>query len=270
MTATAPYLSAAAAILKRDLQLMLSYRFRLVSQFLTTAFTLTLFYYISRLVNVQSFSSPDAYYAFAVVGIITLQIINSTLLAPPMMLRQELVAGTFERLAVSPFGPANGIVSMVLFPMVQTLITVLAMIVFSAAVFGLQLEWPSALAAIPIGAVAAVAFLPFGVGVLAIVMVAKQAAAGANWVVALMSLVAGLYFPVALLPGWLEWLSEVQPFTAAADLIRHFLVGIPLPDPLWLDLVRLIAFPVLLLPPSIWLLGRAIEASRRRGTIIEY
>ena len=100
MIAAAPYVSAAGAILRRDLQLMLSYRFRLVTQILTTIVTLTLFYYISRLVNVESCASPDQYYAFAVVGIITLQIINSTLLAPPMMLRQELVAGTFERLAV--------------------------------------------------------------------------------------------------------------------------------------------------------------------------
>ena len=270
MTAAAPYLSAATAILRRDLQLMLSYRFRVVTQILTTIFTLTLFYYISRLVNVQSFASPDDYYAFAVIGIITLQIINSTLLAPPMMLRQELVAGTFERLAVSPFGPLYGTVSMVLFPLVQTLVVVFAMLVFAAAVFGLQLEWPSAIGAIPVGALAAVAFIPFGLAVLAVVIVVKQAAAAANWVIAAMSLVAGLYFPVALLPGWLQWMSDVQPFTPAADLLRHLLVGIPLTDPLWLDLLRLALFPLVLIPVAVWLLGRALDVSRRRGTMIEY
>jgi ABC-2 type transport system permease protein len=270
MSTVAAYGSAAGAILRRDIALMLSYRFRVVAQVATTLFTLTLFYYISRLVSVETFASPDDYFAFAVIGIITLQVVNATLLAPPAAMRQELVAGTFERLAVSPFGPVNGVISMLLFPLVQTLIIVAVTLAFAAAVFGLDLEWPSALLAAPVGILAALSFAPFGIAVLALVTVMKQAAATTSWIVAAMSLIAGLYFPVTLLPDWIQWSSDVQPLTPAVELMRNVLVGTPLTDPLWADLARLVGFAAVLTPAAMYLLGRAINVSRRRGTIIEY
>src|SRR4051794_11857174 len=103
------YAGAAAAVVRRDFLLMTSYRFRFVAQLVSAFFGLTLFYYISRLVHVGNGISSDEYYAFAVTGLMTLQVINSTLATPSATLRQELVAGTFERFATSPFGPIGGV-----------------------------------------------------------------------------------------------------------------------------------------------------------------
>src|SRR5713101_8652429 len=95
------------AVVRRDLQIRMSYRVSFVTQWLAGFFSLTLFYYVSRLVRVRPFQSPDAYYAFAVVGLIILQMLNSTLHGPPGVLRHEMVAGTFERIVVSPLGPVG-------------------------------------------------------------------------------------------------------------------------------------------------------------------
>src|SRR5664279_504765 len=57
------------AVMRRDLHVYLSYRTRLVSQVLTAVFSLTLFYYVSRLVYVKGFPSHNAYFGFVVVGI---------------------------------------------------------------------------------------------------------------------------------------------------------------------------------------------------------
>ena len=83
-------------------------------------------------------------------------------------------------------------------------------------------------------------------------------------------IIAGLYFPVALLPDWVEWTSEVQPFTPSVDLLRNLIVGTPLADSAWLDLLKLVGFATVLLPASAWLLSRAVRAGQRRGTILEY
>jgi ABC-2 type transport system permease protein len=264
------YTGAAAAVVKRDFLLMTSYRFRFVTQLLSAFFGLTLFYYISRLVHVGEGISPDDYYAFAVTGLMTLQVINSTLTTPSMTLRQELVAGTFERFAISPFGAVGGIVSMMIFPLLYTLVIVFAMLVFAGLVFGLALQWSTVPLSIPLGALAALSFAPIGVLIIAAVMLAKQASAATNWVVAGISLVGGLYFPVALLPGWIQWMSEVQPFTPAVDLMRYVLLGMDLGSPAWLDLTKLLLFVVVLLPVSLLALARAVRISTRRGTIIEY
>jgi ABC-2 type transport system permease protein len=264
------YVAAAFAVVRRDFTLMASYRFRFLTQLLSAFFGLTLFYYISRLVHVGGGISSDEYYAFAVTGLMTLQVINSTLTTPSMTLRQELVGGTFERFAISPFGPVAGIVSMMLFPLLFTLAIVTLMLAFAGIVFGLELQWATVPLSIPLGALAALAFAPFGVLVVAGVMLAKQAAASTNWIVAGISLVGGLYFPVALLPSWIQWMSDVQPFTPAVDLMRYVLLGMDVKGSAWLDLLKLVAFAVILLPISVVALQRAVQTSCRRGTIIEY
>jgi ABC-2 type transport system permease protein len=101
-------------------------------------------------------------------------------------------------------------------------------------------------------------------------VVLKQAMAAGSFLVAAISLVAGLYFPVALLPGWIEWASQVQPFTPAVNLLRHLLVGTPLDSSPWAQVVKLTLFAAILIPLAVWLLDRAVALGRRRATIIEY
>jgi ABC-2 type transport system permease protein len=262
--------NAGLAVLKRDFRLALSYRLRFFTQLLGAFFSLTLFYYLSRLVQVRAFESSDAYYAFAVIGLIILQVLNSTLATPPGTLRQELVAGTFERIVLSPFGAVGSAISMMVFPFVYALVTGVAMLGFASVAFGLDVEWATVPLVVPVAVLGALSFAPFGMLLLAMVLVVKQVAAGTTWIIAGISLIAGLYFPVTLLPNWIEWASDVQPFTPAVDLMRHLLVGTELTDPVWLDVARLAGFATLLLPLSVWTLKRALQVSRRRGTIIEY
>jgi ABC-2 type transport system permease protein len=105
---------------------------------------------------------------------------------------------------------------------------------------------------------------------LATVLVAKQVLAGTTFIVAGIALIAGLYFPVTLLPDWIQWASDVQPFTPAVDLFRWALVGRPLQDSALLDVLRIIGFAAVLLPLAVLLLRAAVRFAQGRGTIIEY
>jgi ABC-2 type transport system permease protein len=260
--------SAAIAILRRDVAVYFSYRTRLVAQVVSALFALTLFYYVSRLVTVASFGSPDAYFAFVAVGLVTLQVVQSAL-ALPMSLREELVAGTFERLVVSPFGPVGSICSMVLFPLLQALLVGLLVLLLGALLYELPVHWATAPLALPVAALGALAFAGFGVLFAAVVVVFKHAP-GVAWVVAGISLLAGFYFPVEELPGWVRWTSEVQPFTPVVDLMRHLLVGAPVTEPEWLSMAKAAGFAAVLLPLSVLALRAAIAIGRRRATIAEY
>jgi ABC-2 type transport system permease protein len=135
------YGAAAMAICKRDLALFLSYRLRLLTTFFTTAVSLTLFYYISRLVNSGRVGSPNRYYAFVVIGMVILAVLTSTLATPVATLRQELLTGTFERMVLSPFGPVRSVLSLMIFPILLAAVTSVFTIAFAGVVFGLSLRW---------------------------------------------------------------------------------------------------------------------------------
>jgi ABC-2 type transport system permease protein len=262
------YAAAAGAIFERDARVFLSYRVRVVSQFSTLLLTLAIFYYVSRLVEAPSFASPDAYFAFVATGVLTAWVLQAALSAPTSF-RQELVAGTFERSLVSPLGPVGLIVTSLLFPIALALVVAITGFVGAAAIFDLPVTWAQAPSAIPVALLGATAFAGVALLMVACVVAFKQSP-GVGLVLAAISITAGVYFPTDLLPGWLRWMGDVQPFTPAVDLLRHLLIGAsPGEEPL-AALIKLVAFTAVLLPLGAWVVSLAVDHGRRRGTILEY
>jgi len=257
------------AVMRRDLTVYLSYRTRLVSQALTSVFSVTLFYYVSRLVHVSGFRSPNSYFGFVVVGISMVSVMYSCF-SIPELLRQELVAGTFDRLLLSPFGAVRSVIAMTIFPVLYSFILAATTLALGCVLFGLHLHWSTVPLSVPAMALALLAFLPFGLLFAALTVVVKQGSVGTSWVIALLSIVGGLYFPVSLLPHWVGTAAKLQPFTAATSVLRHLLVGSSLGESPGSALAKLALFTVVLVPGSIFVLSRAISFGQRRGTIIEY
>lgn len=264
------YADAVLAIVRRDMAIFLSYRMRLISQVFTTVFSLTLFYYLSRIISVEAFPSPDAYFGFVVVGLAIIGVLTPAFQNSAASIRQELVAGTFERLVVSPFGARAGVLSLLVFPFLLALVFGALSIVISAAAFGVQIQWSTAALAPPVAVLGALSFVPFGLAIAAATLVFKQAAGLSSFFLAGITLVAGLYFPVSVLPGWIQWMSSVQPFTPAVSLLRHLLLGTPMDEGVVIALFKLAAFTTALGALSLWLVGQALEVSRKRATIVEY
>jgi ABC-2 type transport system permease protein len=263
------HLSAAMALFRRDAIVFASYRWRLVTQYVGVLFSLAIFFYISRLVRVDAFPEPGSYFAYAAVGVIILQVLQSTLDVPTTV-RQELVAGTFERFLLSPFGPVAGIASTALFPFLLSFAYGIITLVAAVAIFGLHLEWPNALVAVPVAGLGALAFLPFAFCFAAAVVLFKQAVGGAGFVVTGITLIGGFIYPVSVLPGWIQWTSKVQPFTPTLQLLRHLLVGTVVAESPWATAAKVAGFAGVLLPLSLWLLQKSVRVAQRRGTITEY
>jgi ABC-type multidrug transport system permease subunit len=142
------HIGAAVAVFQRDIVLFGGAQ--LLAQLIQAVFIVTLFYYVSRLLHVGRFGSSDAYFGFVVAGLVVLRLMIATLGVVPTALRQELVAGTFERLVVSPFGPLASILSMMLFPLLNAIVGAVFIVGFAALAFGLTLSWQSALLALPL------------------------------------------------------------------------------------------------------------------------
>jgi ABC-2 type transport system permease protein len=264
------YTDAAVAIVRRDAAIFLSYRMRLFSQLATSLFSLTLFYYLSRIISVEAFSSPDAYFGFVVVGLAIIGVLTPAFQNSAASIRQELVAGTFERMVVSPFGAVAGVLSLLVFPFLMALVLGTFSIVIAALLFGVQIHWSTAAFALPVAVLGTLSFVPFGLAIAAATLVFKQAAGLSGFFLAGITLVAGFYFPISVLPSWIQWVSDVQPFTPAVSLLRHLLLGLPMDETVPVALFKLAAFATVLGALSLWLVQRALEISRKQATIVEY
>ncbi len=268
MNRIGPAWSAVGAVFKRDLVIFASYRFRLVSQGLALMVSLTTFYFIARLVHVSAFSSPKEYYAFVVYGIVIMAILTSALNMPDLF-RSELVAGTFERTLVSPVGPVAGILAMVAFPAVFETIFAALMLIIATALYGLPVHVSGLPLAIPIAILGTTAFTAIGILFVATVMVFKSVP-GHAFISAGIGIFGGAFFPVRLLPHWLQWVPYAQPFTPAVDLLRHELLGTTTIYRPSAEGLVLLAWAVVLLPLSVFVLDSAVSVGRRRGILLEY
>ena len=264
------YVEAALAVTRRDIRVFRTYRFRFPAQVLRSFIAVALFYYISRLVTVAPFYNPEAYFAYVVVGLVIMELMFSTLNALPGRVRHEVVAGTFERFVVSPFGATSAVISMSVFPLMLALLSGVLTIGFAAGVFGMPVRWATLPLSLPIALVGCLCFVALALLAAASVILFKEAQVGVGFLTTAISFVGGFVFPIALLPGWIQWTSEVQPFTPTLELLRNVLVGTPLDDSPWIALAKVGTAAAILLPLSAWALAVAIRKSQQRGTIIEY
>lgn len=262
------YLEAAFATVRRDAAIYLSYRMRFAAQMIAMLFTLTIFFYVSKLVRPDAVGHHGEYYQFVVVGIVTLAVLESALTVSQLV-RMELIAGNFERLLVSPFGPVAGAMSMAVFPIAFAALFAAMMLGLAAAIFGVPVHLGGVPLALVVAALGATTFAAIGF-VFVAALIAFKSAMGATWVMAALGLLGGIYFPIRLFPGWIRWAADVQPLTPAADLLRHVLVGTPSMQAEWLELLKLVGFAALLTPLAGTLLWQAVKVSRRRGTLMEY
>ncbi|HKP21802.1 MAG TPA: ABC transporter permease [Thermoleophilaceae bacterium] len=260
---------AAMGLIRRDWLLFTSYRTQALSMVASIFTSLALFYFVSRLVTISQFETPDHYFAFVVVGMVILQVLQSTF-GVAATLRGELLTGTFERLVLSPFGAVASMVSMMLFPFITSVISGVVLLVMASLIYGVHMTWNTAALAIPIALLGTGAFASFGMAMTAVTLVFKRAVGGIGLLLTLITLTSGIYFPIALLPGWMQWISEVQPFTPAVELLRHVLVGTPMEGSEWTAVAKVIGFASISLPIAFAALKIALHISQRRGTIIEY
>ena len=262
------YLDAVAAVVRRDMRIFLSYRFRWLTRILGTLLTLTTFYYVSKLARADAVGNHASYFAFLLVGIVALPVLTGAMTVAQFV-RQELVAGNFERLIVSPTGPVVGILAMLIFPLAFALLLAAITMALGIVLFGVHVELGGIPLTLGVMALGCIAFASIGLLFVA-ALIAFKSAAGVTWVIAGLGLVGGVYFPLSLFPGWIRWAGSVQPLTPTIELLRHLLVGTPLAHAAWVDWLKLGAFAAVLLPVATYILSQALKLSRAQGTIMEY
>ncbi len=262
-----------AAFVSRDWVIARSYRVPFATEAVGALFSVTLFYYLGRLVG-RSFTatSPDlakGYFAFAVIGIATLGIGTTGLSAFAQRLRQEQTTGTLEALVCTPCRSWTVVVGSAAFDLLRATVTALVMVLLGVAIFGLRFTaGPVSLVVAAIAALATVLlFGALGVALAAFTVVFKQAAALLGLVTPIIALLSGVYFPIDVLPQAIQKLAEASPFTWALDVLRAALLrGV-------VDLghlALLVPFAVLAFPFALYLFERALRRARREGSLTQY
>jgi ABC-2 type transport system permease protein len=262
-----------AAFIRRDFRIHMSYRLSFVLQMSTIFFFLALYYFLSRIVDQQEFASrqdiTSNYFGYVAVGLALLSILQVGLSSFSQKMREEQTTGTFEALMATPTSPSLVVLSSAVYDLLRS--TAFASILLGTAIllFGLKLD--TDIGSLGLGVLALVGclalFASLGVAVAAATVVFKQTAALSGMIVSGLALLSGTYFPTDVLPGWLQQIADILPFTWGFDVVRASLLG---GDVELSRLAGLYGSAMILLPLAVFGFTIAVGRARRTGTLAQY
>ena len=109
-----------------------------------------------------------------------------------------------------------------------------------------------------------------GIGMMAAILPLLYVERGAQMTFVIQScllLVSGVYYPVTILPEWMQVLSRFSPATYVLDGVRAGLLdGTPVTS-LMYDVVPLIVMGIVLIPAGLYAFGRAERYAKRTGKL---
>ena len=262
------------AFLRRDWAVETSYRVSFLLQFFTVFFNVFLFYYLSRLVNGAGILALDAYggdyYAFVLVGIAFSDYFGIGLSSFARNVRLAQTTGTLEAMLLTPTRLSTIILSSCLWDYSLATLRAFVYLASGALFFGVGFGQGNYVAAFAVLLLSVVAFSSLGIIAASFVIVLKRGDP-ISWLVnAAASLLGGVYYPIEVLPGWLQGLSALIPVTYALRSMRRALLVGAETRALLPDMAILFGFCVILTPLSLLAFRFAVSRARRDGSLAQY
>jgi ABC-2 type transport system permease protein len=267
-------MSVATAFLKRDFSLALSYRLSFLLQLFGIFFNVASFYFLSRLFGsamvpqLQEYGGD--YFSFALIGIAFTGYLGLSLSSFSSSIREGQMTGTLEIMLLSPTRLSAILLSSTLWPYVMTTVNVIIYLAVGALVFGFSVSQANFLTAVVVLILSIASFSGIGILSAAVVLVVKKGDPIAWLFGGVSTLLAGVYYPITVLPDWLTPLSHVLPMTYALDAMRlAMLRGYSLSQ-IRLDVLALLGFTVVLTPLAFLAFRKALKQAKREGSLIQY
>jgi ABC-2 type transport system permease protein len=196
-----------------------------------------------------------------------------------MAIAYERWEGTLEYTFMAPVSRFAHLIGESLYAVIYSLLR-LFLILFGVALFvDLDLSQANWIGLIVTLLVSSLAFV--GMGLIAAtfpVLSPERGAEATNIFQGSLLLVSGIYYPVEVLPGWLQPLAKLSPATYALSACRK-LIGVSSPDaesgkfvgvPLSAvipELVTMLVMGMVMIPFGLWVFGRVEHWAKKKGKL---
>ncbi len=262
------------AFIRRDFQTQSSYRLDFIMQLIGMIVSMSIFYFISRIlgtaVNPYLLRYNTDYFHFALMGIAFYPFITISSNSLAESVHEYQYSGTLEVLFLSPTPIFPLLVMSTLWRYCWAVAETMFYLLTALFVFGTTLDWQNIFTAMFI--VVLTIFANVGLGLInaSFSLVTKRTSPLARLLGLVTNLLAGVYFPIEVLPNWLRFCSYLLPATYSFEALRRaMLQGASLTE-LRSPILALLAFTVILLPIGLISFKYAIRWAKIDGSLSQY
>jgi len=262
------------AFLRRDFLVLISYRIGFLSDWFNLAVQVLILYFVGQLIDPSTLpeygGSQPSYVEFAAVGIAVASLVQANLARVMAAIRGEQLMGTLEMVFLTPTAPTTVLLGSVVYDLLYVPIRTVIFLVLLTVLLDLGFSF----SAIGPLVIVLLSFIPFLWGLSLIgagSMLTFRRGGGVAGIVGLVLVVAsGSYFPISVLPTWLQSFAEKNPVSVAVDGVREALLGTASVADALSDAATILPYAVVSLAVGLVALRLALRRERRRGTLGTY
>ena len=205
------------AFIRRDFAIESGYRAAFVMGLIESLMLLVVFHFIGQLIAPNGSASlsryGSGYFAFALIGVAFARYFDLTLRMFSDSIRTAQVTGCLEAMICTQTGCVPIILMSSLYSLISGGLQLLMILLGGVVLFGVDLSHMSVAPTLLVLVLSIAIFMAFGVlSASAIVWLKKGDPI--TWILGSFgSILGGAYFPVSVMPGWLQSIASRQPVT---------------------------------------------------------
>jgi len=262
------------AFLRKDFLTEKSYKLSFALGAVSTFTGMAVFYFIDKLFgrSLSPYLSEygSGYFAYVFTATAFFGYIGAGAGSYAERLRAEQLQGTLEASLSAPVKPAVFLAALTAWNFLFATFELALYVLAGVFVFKLDFSAANFPALAAVFLLSAVSFAALGILSSCFILLFKRGNPAA-WVLNnFEGLLGGVYFPVAVLPFWLQWFSKLLPITysvRALELALHKGAGFA---ELRSELLILLFFSLTLAPLSVMAFKSALKKARKDGTMGQY
>ncbi|MGH7273600.1 MAG: ABC transporter permease [Nitrospiria bacterium] len=262
------------AFLRRDAAIWVSYPWARFLDVLSIFFSCATFYFLSQLLGSTALPALESYggnyFAFVLIGIAFSNFQGVGLNSIARSLRTEQQIGTLETTLSTPVTLPRFVVGSILWDFLYATIETFLYFGIGILVFGFSMKESHLLSAMLVLMASVFAFSSLGVLSAAFILRFKRGDPIAWFLGTVSELLGGVFFPLIILPAWLQEISWFIPMAHALEGLRLSLLQGAGIGQVFHHFLWLLIFSAVLLPFSFLLLHWAFRQSQKEGSLGHY
>jgi ABC-2 type transport system permease protein len=176
--------------------------------------------------------------------------------------------GTIEYTFMAPLSRPVHLIGMGLFAIGYGVVRAVLLFGVVAAFFSLHLPDADYAAALVVLIVASISFIGIGMMTAVLPLISPEKGTQLGFVAqGLLLVVSGVYYPVSVLPQWMQWLSTISPATYALRGCRAAIIEGDGLGSLWADIWPLLVIGVVAVPLGLWIFRTGERYAKKHGKL---
>jgi ABC-2 type transport system permease protein len=262
------------AFFHRDASVALSYRIAFLMQFVGNLGVVALLYFVGKTLGPRGLPELALYggsfLAYALIGVALADCVFISLASFATQIREAQTTGTLEATLICPVSLSTILIYSSLWNYFLSAVRFTFYLTVGVLVFGVHLGQADLFAALTIFLLTVLSFMGVGILWAAVVLLVKRGESlmmVAGYVVVIST---GIFFPVSMLPPWLQKVSAIIPLTPALDAMRSALLNGSSIVQLAPLLLKMVGFAVVLMSVGILGFTAAVNLARKTGSLTQY